>query len=90
MNVIPFPKHKFHRCSEFDCYTCDGGLAFCDVCKGAEVSLPTDCPGAPMQEELQDAVQAGTLDYTRKDGWTGSMTWTKGSLFFGVDFGKPR
>ena len=41
----------------------DDELANCEVCFGAEGSLPTDCPGEPMTGEQQDAVYAGTLDF---------------------------
>ncbi len=39
------------------------GIAACSVCRGAEASLPTECPGEPMNSDLQDDVQFGKLDF---------------------------
>lgn len=59
-----FLKHE--NCTRNNCQICDGGLALCTVCKGAEASLPSDCPGREMTETEQAAVQMGNLDF--KDG----------------------
>lgn len=45
------------------CNICDGGLALCKVCGGAEGSLPKECPGSRMTSDQEDAVYAGTLDF---------------------------
>jgi hypothetical protein len=50
------------------CPYCDGGLAYCTVCHGAEGSLPTSCPGRPMSQEVQDDVYACRLDF-RDGAW---------------------
>lgn len=53
-----------------NCPICDGGLALCKVCGGAEASLPSECPGRRMSPEEQEGVQAGRLDF--KGGqWVG-------------------
>lgn len=44
------------------------GLVSCDVCGGAEASLPTDCPGIIMPTIIANLVQAGELDY-RGERW---------------------
>ncbi len=38
--------HKFIKCDErcTGCMYCDGGLAHCEICGGAEASLPIHCP----------------------------------------------
>lgn len=64
-------EHKLHECDGrcrdaehvYSCNYCDGGLASCDVCGGAEASLPTHCPGKPMSHQEQDEVAAGVLDF---------------------------
>ena len=56
-------KHVFHVCRDEQCVCCNGGLAWCDVCGGAEASLPTGCPGQKMTGEEADAVQSGFRDY---------------------------
>jgi hypothetical protein len=74
MTVIRFPGHNWARCTDRECVGCvfcNGGLASCTVCGGGEGTLPTDCPGERMTATQQDAVYAGSLDYTRKEGWTG-------------------
>ena len=48
------------------CHLCDGGLIACKVCKGAEASLPTHCPGYVMSREQEEGIQAGWLDF--RDG----------------------
>jgi hypothetical protein len=52
-----------NNCERPHCNICEGGLANCLVCHGAEGSLPTQCPGRAMTHDEQDAVMAGTLDF---------------------------
>lgn len=59
-NIQYFPRHKFHRCKEFSCAICEGGLALCVVCGGAEGSLPTECPRERMTNAQENSVYAGT------------------------------
>lgn len=76
-NVIVFPGHHLHRCGPEceGCPVCEGGLASCDNCGGAEGSMPTDCPQRLMTQEEWEAVYRGELDYRlRLGGWT---TWSK-------------
>lgn len=62
-------QHQLHDASAhagqewYTCFICEGGLADCTTCGGAEGAMPTDCPGAQMTSEQIDAVYAGTLDY---------------------------
>lgn len=70
--VIDLCVHRLKHCKDeycMGCYLCSGGLAQCEVCGGAEASLPTDCPGASMQEIVEDGVQAGEIDFRRWFGW---------------------
>ena len=61
--------HKGRSC-EYGCAICDGGLALCKVCGGAEGSLTTECCGRELTEVTLDAVYGGTLDF--KGGvWVG-------------------
>ena len=48
--------HQYHVCDDEHCNICNGGLAYCIVCYGAEGSLTTECCGRPMTEEEQDRV----------------------------------
>lgn len=61
-------RHTQHVCGEETCFVCNGGLAWCTVCGGAEASMPTECPGVKMTQYQQDLVQAGVLDYVER-GW---------------------
>ena len=45
------------------CNICDGGLAFCKVCRGAEASLPTECPGRRMTDREEELVTSGRIDF---------------------------
>lgn len=56
------------RCQENHCPICEGGLSLCEICGGAEGSMPTECPGVKMTHAQSDAVYAGTLDY-RSGSW---------------------
>jgi hypothetical protein len=59
-------KHTFHNretCVAEHCATCEGGLAWCVVCGGAESCLPTECPGSRMTGRQLDLISAGNLDY---------------------------
>lgn len=56
-------KHVQHKCDEEGCCVCEGGLAWCTVCGGAEASMPTECPGVKMTQGQQDEIQAGRIDF---------------------------
>jgi hypothetical protein len=47
-------KHQYYECprpcEEPHCVYCDGGLSFCIVCKCAEGSLASECPGSAVSE----------------------------------------
>ena len=75
-NLIHFPRHKLHKCDATceGCPVCEGGLAMCDTCGGAEGSMPTDCPQRPMTLEEWEAVYRDEIDFrVRLGGWT---KWT--------------
>lgn len=48
-------------------------LASCSVCKGGEGTLPSECPGAPMDEATQAAVYSGARDY-RNGAWANATS----------------
>ncbi len=55
------------KCSEpYGCTLCN--LFYCTVCRGAEGSLPSECPGKPISEENQQLIYQGTLDF-RDGSW---------------------
>lgn len=62
-------EHKFlvhEKCDQpGSCMFCDGGLAYCTVCKCGEGELATDCPGYPVAQANRELVYAGKLDYVR-------------------------
>jgi hypothetical protein len=59
--------HTLHVCSgdcaSRSCNYCHGGLEYCTTCKGAEGTLPTECPGVAMTEVQSAEVYAGRLDF---------------------------
>ncbi len=74
--IFAFPHHRLVGvdvpcdCSkDRSCPICDGGLALCQTCGGAEGSLPTHCPGEKMAAEVADAVYEGLCDYDAREGW---------------------
>lgn len=71
MTVLHFHGHKRYRCPSScnGCFICEGGLYTCTRCGCAEASLPTDCPGLPVDHDLQDDIAAGQADYRWRDGW---------------------
>lgn len=58
-------EHTLHTCNSAECVPCAGGLALCNICNGAEASLPTDCPGRPLSAREEDAILANRLDFVR-------------------------
>nr|WP_287182050.1 hypothetical protein [Mesorhizobium sp.] len=65
--------HVLHSCNEHDCFVCDGGLALCIVCGGAEGEMPTDCPGERVNSEILDLVYRGEFDFVGGK-WVNKMT----------------
>lgn len=61
--AAPGAAHILHTCEDERCFTCNGGLALCTICGGAEATLPTHCPGNRMTTEQQEAVQNKQNDY---------------------------
>lgn len=59
--------HEFHKCNDDECFACTGGLKMCDVCNGAEGTLPRSCPGKPLTEEQLTLIMNGELDFDK--GW---------------------
>lgn len=41
----------------------EGGLAVCQTCHCYEGSLATECPGAPVHFDIQEAIHARKLDF---------------------------
>ena len=53
---------EYPQCeNEMRCNVCN--LFICAVCKAAEGTLTTDCPGRPVDIYDQDLVYDGTLDF---------------------------
>lgn len=75
MPLHSLEEHK--NCERPHCPICDGALASCTVCGGAEGSLPTDCPGHRMTAQQMEAVYAAALDFRDDEGWVNkpSETW---------------
>lgn len=69
-------EHEFHRCHEDDCKVCLAELLLCEVCGGAEASLPAECPGRRMSVDEMDAVQAGDLQYAAGEWFNPRMAGT--------------
>jgi hypothetical protein len=45
------------------CQYCDGGLAFCIVCRCGEAELPTECPGHKISPSDREDIMEGRLDF---------------------------
>lgn len=86
MSVVLFPGHKLERhenCERQRCYICDGGLACCVTCGGAENSLPSHCPQRMMTATEIESVSDGDYDYVNgrwlivhsRSMRTGPMDW---------------
>lgn len=79
--IIQFPRHRLYgrdvpcgcnlrsKHPGYYCSICEGGLALCAACNGAEGSLPTDCPGVEMEDVVEESVFAQVIDYDARLGW---------------------
>ena len=59
-------KHKFFECNcnKEHCIYCDGGLAYCVICKCAEGELTSECCGREVTEQEKKQIYIdGTLDF---------------------------
>ncbi|MFA5313869.1 MAG: hypothetical protein WC375_11255 [Methanomassiliicoccales archaeon] len=59
-------KHIYKKCHchKIGCWFCDGGLAVCTVCNGAEGTLTTECCGRPITKDEEHLIyKEGTLDF---------------------------
>ena len=54
-------EEEVDQCADEGCAACQ--LSLCAVCKGFEGSLPTHCPGEPMDGNLQTDVYVGEINY---------------------------
>lgn len=54
-NLIAFPRHKLFRWRSF--------TRQCLTCGGVNKSLPTHCPGVPMDLVTRLAIKSGELDF---------------------------
>lgn len=51
------------NCTKEHCPYCDGGLAYCTVCRCGEAELTTDCIGYEASDYLRNLVMQGSLDF---------------------------
>jgi len=58
-------QHIWHKCDSEYCYICNNGarLDFCEVCKGGEASLTTECCQRVLTELEEDLIMAKKLDF---------------------------
>ena len=50
-------KHQYHKCNKNDCFICEGGLLYCEVCHLGEVELVSDeCSGGLTPLALDGAI----------------------------------
>lgn len=63
--VSELVKHTREKCGcgKLRCPICDGGLYLCSVCRAAEGTLTTHCPGVEVPARVQDNVMLGLLDF---------------------------
>jgi hypothetical protein len=61
------PAHTLYRCPPGACERpgtcnfCDGGLASCIVCNGAESTLLSHCPGFMLSADAQEDILRGRV-----------------------------
>lgn len=75
-DVVRLPRHTYYQCDDdhgdvfgSSCPFCDGGLAMCTTCGGAEGDLPTHCPGEKMTDLRRRLVADRVIDYRWPKGW---------------------
>lgn len=50
----------------------DAHARWCVVCGGEGASLPTECPGRMMTEELREMIASGLADF-RRGAWMATL-----------------
>lgn len=57
--------HNYYqcKCNRFGCQFCEGGLAMCTICNGAEGELTRECPGRELTKEERVRIYDGTLNF---------------------------
>ena len=58
-NGCPYTDDLYYE----QCPICDGGLAVCEVCNGAEGSLPSECPGRKLSACEEEEIMLRNIDY---------------------------
>jgi hypothetical protein len=70
-------KHQYHKCNKNDCFICEGGLLYCEVCHLGEVELVSDeCAGGltPLAVDLPtESCQPSWADDGLDDAVIGSL-----------------
>ena len=61
--------HQYHVCDDEHCNICNGGLAWCVICHGAEGSLTTECCGRALSEEEQHNIHMKQILNYRDGQW---------------------
>lgn len=61
--MINTDSHTLHNCKQYGCFICENELTFCEVCKGGEGNIPTDCPGKPLNEHQISYIVNEALDF---------------------------
>lgn len=52
-------EHQYHKCNKNDCFICEGGLLYCEVCHLGEVELVSDeCAGGLTQRAVDEGESA--------------------------------
>jgi hypothetical protein len=62
-------EHRYHYCIDEACWICLNDHLSCEVCDGANQSLPTECPGTPLTDDQLVAISEGEIDF-RNGSWT--------------------
>lgn len=67
--IAPKNGHNFYVCPPdcAGCMFCEHSMTWCTICHGAEGTLPTNCPGCKMPDDLQIAVGNGKVDFDGKN-----------------------
>lgn len=60
-------EHEFHKCWNSDCSVCRKKSRYCEICKGRDSTLTTECVGRKITGLEAGLISEGHIDFKNGD-----------------------